>query len=154
MDGVRFMRNRKPYDLTTFIRCYNVFQVIACSAFVYMTHQGGIHFYDAWTCVKGHLGDDGDYQLTLGWLFIILRGIEFSETITFVLRKKNNQISFLHVYHHVSTLLMVWLFIRSGPCELIHPNFYDSNDSIISSLLPFEQRKMICISHQSIPSFM
>jgi hypothetical protein len=109
------MRNRKPYDLTTFIRCYNVFQVVACSMFVYTLHNSGIRFYDAWSCIKGKLGDDGDYQLALGWGFILLRGIEFVETVTFVLRKKFNQISYLHVYHHVSTLLMVWLFIRSGP---------------------------------------
>lgn len=118
VDGVRFMKNRKPYDLTIFIRCYNVFQVIACSFFVIMLHASGVKINHAWKCIGGFLGDEGDFQLRLGWWFIILRGVEFSETVTFVLRKKFNQVSLLHVYHHVSTLAMVWLFIRSAPGEI------------------------------------
>lgn len=32
-----------------------------------------------------------------------------------VLRKKNNQITFLHVYHHVSMFWLFWLCTRTQP---------------------------------------
>lgn len=118
-DGAKFMKNRTPYNLTTFIRCYNVLQVMACSFFVIRLHFSGVRLHHAWTCIGGYLGDLGDDELVLGWWFIMLRAVEFVETITFVLRKKFNQISFLHVYHHVSTLCLVWLFIRNAPGDRI-----------------------------------
>ncbi|KAK3699160.1 hypothetical protein QZH41_011882, partial [Actinostola sp. cb2023] len=41
------------------------------------------------------------------WWFYISKILEFLDTFFFILRKKNNQISFLHVYHH-STMVMLW----------------------------------------------
>ena len=32
--------------------------------------------------------------------------------MVFVLRKKNSQISFLHVYHHSSMIVLWWLTVR------------------------------------------
>merc|ERR1719155_138907 len=40
---------------------------------------------------------------------------EFMDTFFFVLRKKNNQISFLHVYHHTSMLLLQWSLVKYIP---------------------------------------
>lgn len=114
-DGVRFMRNRKPYDLSTFIRCYNVFQVFACALFAYKSHSIGVKFYHAWHCIPGYLADSGLDKIDWAWWFIMLRAVEFSETVTFVLRKKQNQVSLLHVYHHISSLVFAYLFFRMGP---------------------------------------
>ncbi|XP_069483430.1 very long chain fatty acid elongase 7 isoform X2 [Ambystoma mexicanum] len=47
----------------------------------------------AWTC----------------WLYYFSKYIELFDTVFFVLRKKNNQITFLHVYHH-SVMLWTWWF--------------------------------------------
>ncbi|TGZ38997.1 Elongation of very long chain fatty acids protein [Temnothorax longispinosus] len=46
------------------------------------------------------------------WYFFLLKIFDYVETIVFVLRKKDNQISGLHLYHHVSTLLLSWAGIR------------------------------------------
>lgn len=46
------------------------------------------------------------------WYFFLLKILDYIETIVFVLRKKNNQVSTLHLYHHVSTLLLTWTVIR------------------------------------------
>jgi hypothetical protein len=35
-----------------------------------------------------------------------------------VLRHKNNQITFLHVYHHVSTLILGWTVANYAPGNL------------------------------------
>jgi hypothetical protein len=39
----------------------------------------------------------------------ITKVIDLIETIFFCLRKKEGQVSFLHVYHHISTLLFSWM---------------------------------------------
>ena len=49
-------------------------------------------------------------QLAAGiWLFYFSKLIEYLDTIFFILRKKNNQITFLHVYHHVSMFFIWWI---------------------------------------------
>jgi len=51
-------------------------------------------------------------QLEIIWWTLLLKIIDLSETIVFVLRKKDQQISFLHTYHHLSTVLYTWLTIK------------------------------------------
>lgn len=45
----------------------------------------------------------------------MLKTIDLIETMVFVLRKKNNQISFLHVYHHISTVLVTYICTKYYP---------------------------------------
>jgi len=49
------------------------------------------------------------------YLFYISKMWEFLDTIIMVLRKSNNQISFLHVYHHVSVTMMWWFNMTYYP---------------------------------------
>jgi len=51
-------------------------------------------------------------QLEIIWWTLLLKVIDLSETIVFVLRKKDRQISFLHTYHHISTVIYAWLTLR------------------------------------------
>lgn len=47
----------------------------------------------------------------------LLRIIEYIETVFFILRKKNKQASTLHIYHHITTVFLVYLeakFIGGG----------------------------------------
>lgn len=46
------------------------------------------------------------------WFFMLLRIFELSETIFFILRKKKCQITHLHLYHHVSSILIFWIFFK------------------------------------------
>ena len=41
------------------------------------------------------------------WWYYVSKFMEFTDTIVFILRKKNDQITFLHVYHH-STMPIFW----------------------------------------------
>ena len=49
------------------------------------------------------------------WCYFFSKFIELFDTIFFVVRKKNNQISFLHVYHHVSMVILQWCLIKYVP---------------------------------------
>ena len=55
------------------------------------------------------------------WWFYISKILELFDTLFFVLRKKNNQISFLHVYHHATMFPLWWIgvkWVAGGQCEL------------------------------------
>lgn len=45
----------------------------------------------------------------------MLKVFELSDTFIFVLRKKYNQASFLHIYHHASTVLLSWIACKFVP---------------------------------------
>lgn len=68
------------------------------------------------------------------WRCLLLRLIELSETCVFVLRKKHVQVSDVHVYHHISTASLVWIFIKYFPSWLICLSFSGSMPSIFDSL--------------------
>jgi len=54
------------------------------------------------------------------WWYFFSKAIEFMDTVLMVLRKKNRQITFLHVFHH-ATMLNIWwwvtTFIPGGLCK-------------------------------------
>lgn len=110
----KFMSTRKPYNLTFIIRCYNIFQIIACTMFIRRVHQIGFSFRNVWKCIpsEGEFSNELMEISTVHWYFIILRMIEFLETIFFILRKKFNQVSVLHVYHHVSTVALLYISVK------------------------------------------
>lgn len=49
------------------------------------------------------------------WWMYMLKIVELVETVFFVLRKKQNQVSALHVYHHVSMVLLAWIGVKYFP---------------------------------------
>lgn len=46
------------------------------------------------------------------WWLMFLKLFDYVETVVFVLRKKQNQVSGLHVYHHVSNIVCVWYYLK------------------------------------------
>lgn len=113
--GVRYMKNRQPYDLKNIIRLYNVFQILANSILVYYWLKN--QFYNYITCPTP-LTQPESFKLqaaNLIWWTYMLKIVDLIETFFFVLRKKNRQISFLHVHHHAATVFMTWLSVRYYP---------------------------------------
>ncbi|CAH1709081.1 unnamed protein product [Chironomus riparius] len=118
--GPKFMQNRKPYNLTCVTRLYNIYQIVACLCATVKAFEYGFSFKHLWKCFDepkyvGYL-DENDMNINFYlWWFIVLRLSEFLETIFFILRKKFNQVSILHVYHHISVPFLLWIFmINSG----------------------------------------
>jgi elongation of very long chain fatty acids protein 1 len=111
-----FMVSRKPFNLSTTIRIYNVFQVIACAYFVIKFHEFGFSFRNTWQCTQPRneepLAGNLYGLLDLHWFFIFLRLFEFVETMFFIVRKKFSQVSALHVYHHISTVALLWIHLK------------------------------------------
>ena len=62
------------------------------------------------------------------WWYFVSKGVEYLDTVFFILRKKNNQVSFLHVYHHCTMFTLWWIGIKwvaggqgEGPTCLFPP---------------------------------
>ena len=56
------------------------------------------------------------YVIEIGFLYFLLQAF-------FILRKKFNQVSFLHVYHHCTMLLNWWMgvkYVAGGQCKYLH----------------------------------
>lgn len=70
---------------------------------------------NTWKCIN-NTGAPYDSNMVgiFQWSFfaVMVRMGELLETIFFVLRKKQNQVSILHVYHHTSTILLLWTFLK------------------------------------------
>jgi len=48
----------------------------------------------------------------VAWCCYISKIIDLLDTLMFVARKKQNQISFLHVWHHAIIVPSVWYFVK------------------------------------------
>lgn len=46
------------------------------------------------------------------YFFFFLKVVDLIETIFFILRKKNNQVSFLHVYHHAGVVFFGYIYMK------------------------------------------
>ncbi|XP_046812940.1 elongation of very long chain fatty acids protein-like [Vespa crabro] len=106
------MKNRNPYSLKTFIKYYNIFQIMMNSFIVYKLIKGGWFTSLSIYCEPiTYSTDPVKLELLNGcWWTMLLKHIDLIETGIYVLRKKNRQISFLHLYHHVSTVFIGWVF--------------------------------------------
>lgn len=49
------------------------------------------------------------------WWYFAAKIIELLDTIFFVLRKKNRQITFLHLYHHFMMPICAWIGVKFLP---------------------------------------
>ena len=52
------------------------------------------------------------------WWLMLLKMCELGDTVIFILRKKYKQSSFLHIYHHVTTVSLAWIACKYAPGEL------------------------------------
>lgn len=110
--GPAFMKNRKPYNISAIIQFYNIFQVAACIYFVTKFCELGFSFKNTWKCVDDLSSGREDETFNRMWWFLMLRILELVETVFFILRKKQSQISALHIYHHISTIVLLWLYFK------------------------------------------
>lgn len=116
--GPQIMKNREPFDLRGIILKYNIFMAAANAWFFYKVCEFANFGLDTWKCpnyVRGSTEPREVQIVWLGWLFVMSRLVEFLDTIFFVLRKKYNQVSTLHVFHHAIVPSMIWFVLKCSP---------------------------------------
>ena len=55
------------------------------------------------------------YELHFNYAYFLVKISDFIETIFFILRKKNSQVSFLHVYHNVMMAFIAYTTVKFAP---------------------------------------
>ncbi|XP_037299463.1 elongation of very long chain fatty acids protein 7-like [Manduca sexta] len=109
------MKNRPAYKLNNLLLFYNAFQVLF-SAYLVFIYTRYILRYNVITtrCPK-----DQDLQEVINEIYpyFIAKHLDLLDTVFFVFRKKDNQITFLHLYHHTTMVGWTWFHLMYHPTD-------------------------------------
>lgn len=109
------MRNRKPYNPIWSIRFYNLLLVFINGYLFFASVSKYNWGLDFWGCKDALSIKKRHHALHYGHLFFHTRYLEFLDTFFFILRKKNQQISFLHVFHHAIVPSLMYIGLKFYP---------------------------------------
>ncbi|XP_014478533.1 PREDICTED: elongation of very long chain fatty acids protein AAEL008004-like [Dinoponera quadriceps] len=115
--GLKFMEKRQPYEINRIIQIYNVLQIIINLYLFFMVS------YAMWLINFNFRCEPIDYSNTpnnilicrLTWYYFLLKIVDWLDTIFFILKKKQNNVSFLHLYHHSAVVLGTWIGVKYVP---------------------------------------
>ncbi|RXM29851.1 Elongation of very long chain fatty acids protein 1 [Acipenser ruthenus] len=135
--GPRFMANRKPYDLKGVMVVYNFFLVAFSIFIVYEFLMSGWATDYTWKCdpVDFSNSPQGLRMVRVAWFFLFSKFIELLDTVFFVLRKKNGQVTFLHVFHHSVMPWTWWWGVKFGPGGI--GSFHAMVNSVVHVIMYF-----------------
>ena len=118
--GPKIMKTVEPFGLRKIMFCYNFVMVLVNAWFfyqiVFVFNFGlDLNLFN-FERVKSYDRNAKDMRIIwLAHLFFISKLVDLIETIFFVLRKKHNQVSNLHVYHHSVVPIMTHLVVKVSP---------------------------------------
>lgn len=115
--GPEWMKDRKPYALVGVMRLYNVAMVALNFFFmVYFFKHTYLTGNYGWLCTGIDFKPTAQALAVLHgcWWYLHVRMAEFLDTVFFVLRKKNSQVSRLHVIHHCIVVWNGWVGLTFG----------------------------------------
>ncbi|XP_011175003.1 elongation of very long chain fatty acids protein [Solenopsis invicta] len=112
--GPRYMKDKKPYELRNTLIIYNFIQVLLS---FYLFYEG---LMAGWLYEYNYICQPVDYsykpssmRMARGvYTYFICKLIELLDTVFFVLRKKDRQITFLHLYHHSLMPFCAWIGVK------------------------------------------
>ncbi|XP_054841974.1 elongation of very long chain fatty acids protein 2 [Eublepharis macularius] len=115
--GTTFMKNRPAFSLRGLLIVYNLgvtlLSLYMLIELILATWEGGYNLQ----CQNLTSAGEADIRVAkVLWWYYFSKVIEFADTIFFVLRKKNSQITFLHVYHHATMFNIWWCVMNWIPC--------------------------------------
>lgn len=115
--GPSMMASKRPMQAQALLVVYNFFMV-GLSLYMFIEFAACIYHNN-----YGLLCQPVDYSRTalgyreasVAWWYFFSKIIEFLDTIFFILRKKNGQLTFLHVYHHSTMAVICWYVAKYVP---------------------------------------
>ena len=109
--GVQVVKRTGGIKIKPIMRVYNALMVILSFymgsksiALATRSHPGQVF------CIRLAKGELGAEMARLTWLFTYSKVVEFLDTVFMIVEGRLRQVSFLHVYHHV-TILSYWFCI-------------------------------------------
>lgn len=115
--GPKLMENRKPFNLRWILITYNLLQTLF-SAWIFYEYlmSGWAKGYS----IQCQPVDYSSSPMALRmartcWWYYFSKFTEFFDTLFFILRKKNQHVSTLHVIHHGVMPFSVWMGVKFAP---------------------------------------
>ncbi|XP_029679363.1 elongation of very long chain fatty acids protein AAEL008004-like [Formica exsecta] len=109
--GPRYMKHRKPYQLKNILVIYNFLQIII-STWLFWEGLTGAWLNGSynWRCEPVDFSySPKALRIARGvYMYFLAKLTELLDTVFFVLRKKEKQITFLHMYHHTVMPMISW----------------------------------------------
>ncbi|XP_068084873.1 very long chain fatty acid elongase AAEL008004 isoform X2 [Anabrus simplex] len=115
--GPKLMRNRKAFKVEGIIRIYNITQIIVNVYMFKLALNVVTNKEFNWKCMPLRF-DTGEYSMEIlhgCYWFFWLKVYDLMDTVFFILRKKNSQVTFLHVYHHALMVFASWMSLKYLP---------------------------------------
>lgn len=115
--GMEFMKTREAFKLKYTLFIYNMGLVLLNFHIFFELITATTRRNYSYACQPVDYSDNPD-EIRIAkalWWYYFSKCIEFLDTIFFVLRKKNNQVSFLHVYHHATMFPIWWIGVKWVP---------------------------------------
>lgn len=109
-----YMKDKKPYSLKWPLIIYNTIQVIGSFYIFIEILTVAIKSNYSLTCqVVDYSADPLPMRmLSVLWWFYFSKAVDLLDTMFFALRKKSNQITFLHVFHHLTMFPYGWIGLK------------------------------------------
>ncbi|XP_055380173.1 elongation of very long chain fatty acids protein AAEL008004-like, partial [Condylostylus longicornis] len=108
--GPRYMKDRKPFNLERVLIAYNFVQVLVS---IWLVHEGldaaWFRHYN-WRCqnVDRSWTPQAFREARGVYVYYLAKISELLDTVFFILRKRDRQVTFLHVYHHSVMPMISW----------------------------------------------
>ena len=116
--GPWLMQDRKPFELRRVIIVYNLANIVFNLYFfcyILVGFDYGRKLFDFRRRYNDDHSPETYRNITHIWLYLLTKLFDLIETVFFVMRKKQSQVSFLHVYHHSVVPILVWVGLRCAP---------------------------------------
>ncbi|XP_015368990.1 PREDICTED: elongation of very long chain fatty acids protein 4-like isoform X3 [Diuraphis noxia] len=112
-----YMKNRTAYNLRNVLIIYNIIMIITNLFIIIEMILMTTKLNYSWMCQPiTYVNAEAELRIaTAVWLYYIVKFFELLDTIFLILRKKDNQLSFLHVYHHSTMFIFSWLGTKYVP---------------------------------------
>ncbi|CAF4756039.1 unnamed protein product [Pieris macdunnoughi] len=108
--GPRYMADKKPFQLQKTLVVYNFLQVIVSIFLFYEGLDAGWLRTYSWKCQPVDFSPTPEaMRVARGvYIYFLAKMTELLDTVFFVIRKKERQITFLHLYHHTVMPMISW----------------------------------------------
>ncbi|KAL0109555.1 hypothetical protein PUN28_014548 [Cardiocondyla obscurior] len=115
--GPKLMEKRKPFELNRVLQVYNVVQILLNGYLFYKAlTEGWLREFNVFCEPINYSNSPKALRITrLIWLYFVIKLLDLMDTIFFILRKKQSQVTFLHLYHHVGILMGAWGAVKYLP---------------------------------------
>lgn len=117
--GPKIMETRPAYSLREVLIVYNFALVLLSGWMVYefIASVMDIPNFNFLCEQVPYVRDDPRLNrlARVCYVYWLSKFVEYLDTFFFILRKKNNQVTFLHVYHHASMCVLWWMVCKWVP---------------------------------------